>query len=82
MNITAQIAEKVIVQIRSKLVSTQKILPNEQFGFRAKHSTSEQLLRVIGFITGRFNIRKSTGMVIVDRSTLTMLIVVTILHTI
>jgi hypothetical protein len=42
------------------------ILPPEQFGFRKQHSTVSQLTRIADFITHGVNLRKHTGMVLLD----------------
>ena len=40
-----------------------QLVPDEQFGFRKKHSTTAQLARITDLITHGYNLRKHTGMV-------------------
>lgn len=47
-------------------IAENNILPNEQFGFREHHSTTQQLLRVTDKITDAFNKRRCTGIVFLD----------------
>jgi hypothetical protein len=42
------------------------ILPPEKLGFRKKHSTVHQLARITDFITQGFNLKKYTGIVLLD----------------
>lgn len=39
---------------------------NEQFGFRRKHSTTQQLTRVCEHITKNFNLKRNTGIALLD----------------
>lgn len=43
-----------------------QLIPDEQFGFRKQHSTTAQLASITDFITHGYNLRKHTGMVILD----------------
>ena len=47
-------------------IEDNNILPNEQFGFRKRHSTTQQLLRVTDKITDAFNEKRYTGIVFLD----------------
>jgi exonuclease III len=47
-------------------IEANNILPNEQFGFRERHSTTQQLLRVTDQITDSFNKKSYTGIVFLD----------------
>lgn len=42
------------------------LLPPEQFGFRAGHSTELQALRIVEYTTSGFNRRRATGAVLLD----------------
>lgn len=42
------------------------ILRNQQFGFRSKHSTTQQVLRIVETVSLRFNQDKSTAMTLLD----------------
>lgn len=48
------------------LRSASHVIPDEQFGFRRAHSTSHQLVRVAEHISHNLNLRRSTGMVLLD----------------
>jgi hypothetical protein len=50
----------------TSFVNQQHLLPQEQFGFRKKHSTLSQLARISDFITNGYNLHKHTGMVLLD----------------
>jgi hypothetical protein len=55
--------------VKTRLVrhaNKERIIPNEQFGFRKKHSTTMQLARLTENITHGFNMRKHTGLVLLD----------------
>ncbi|KAJ3625323.1 hypothetical protein MTP99_018875 [Tenebrio molitor] len=41
-------------------------IPDEQFGFRPKHSTADQLIHVTEFISHGMNQNKSTGAIFLD----------------
>lgn len=58
LNTLAKIAEKAIHLSLSRFIREARVLPNTQFGFRAAHSTKDQLLRVIEFISEGFNKKK------------------------
>lgn len=47
-------------------IHTEEIIPNEQFGFKRKHSTATQLTRLTEHITHGFNLRKHTGLVLLN----------------
>ncbi|KAH0808874.1 hypothetical protein GEV33_013917 [Tenebrio molitor] len=53
---------------QSPLQSTNEnhVLPDEQFGFRPKHSTADQLIHVTEFISQGINQNKSTGAIFLD----------------
>lgn len=46
----SKILEKLILCRLNKIISSKNFLPNEQFGFRASHSTNHQLLGVSKFV--------------------------------
>lgn len=45
---------------------SENMLLDEQFGFRAGHSTAQQLARVAEAVVHNLNLKKSTGMVLLD----------------
>jgi hypothetical protein len=58
--------ERLILSQIIQFLSSNKILINQQFGFRSGHSTSHQILRIIEEISMDFNRDISTGMVCLD----------------
>ena len=61
-----KIFEKLILSRMLEFESDKQILINQQFGFRSKHSTTQQLLRVTEKISLRFNENKSTALTLLD----------------
>jgi len=62
----AKVYEKVILSRLETAIAG--ILPDEQFGFRAAHSTTHQTLRVAELVTAGFNRRQYTGALLLDVS--------------
>lgn len=62
----SKIFEKTILNRILKFEKINKTLINEQFGFRERRSTVQQLIRITDHITFNFNINKSTAMVLID----------------
>lgn len=52
--VMSKVAEKVIANRLQKVVSEEELVPNYQFGFRSKHSTIEQVHRVVDVIQKAF----------------------------
>lgn len=63
-----KIAERVILTRLQEEVEELNLVPNEQFGFRPRHSTTQQVLRLVEHVTGNFNMHKSTGAIFLDVS--------------
>ena len=62
-----KIAERVIRKRLAEIVNDiLGILPDEQFGFRPHHSTSDQLLRVVEFATKSIEWKQFTSIVFLD----------------
>ncbi|GBN82674.1 putative RNA-directed DNA polymerase from transposon X-element [Araneus ventricosus] len=53
--------EKLLLKRINEHCNNQNIIPNEQFGFRERHSCTRQLLRVTNKIVDRFNVKHYTG---------------------
>lgn len=64
--VLGKLFEKTILTRMSDFENDNKIIINQQFGFRHQHSTTQQLMRIIEFTSLRFNENKSTGMVLLD----------------
>lgn len=60
----SKVFEKIIY--RRLLSSSSHLLIGEQFGFRAQHSTTQQLARVSEHIAHHLNLHESTGMFLLD----------------
>jgi len=58
--------EKVIHIRLNAFVMERNIIAKEQFGFRAQHSTTHQVKRVVNFIKSNKRKRKSTGLILLD----------------
>jgi Reverse transcriptase (RNA-dependent DNA polymerase) len=58
--------EKMILNRMLAFETENQVLLNQQFGFRAKHSTTQQILRITESIALRFNENKSTAMTLLD----------------
>lgn len=62
----SKIVERVILTRLSLHLADKKTLINEQFGFRAKHSSNHQVLRLTEMITKGFNEKRVTAAVFLD----------------
>jgi hypothetical protein len=63
---TGKIFEKVILQSLKKHTDEKGLLNASQFGFRARHSTTLQLMRVTDQVTLNFNNKMFTAAVFLD----------------
>lgn len=61
-----KIYEKILLTRLLKHINEVSTLPEEQHGFREKHSTLHQLLRVSEIIIEGFNSKQSTGAIFLD----------------
>lgn len=68
LSVLSKIFERVILQRFLKHIEENHLLPDFQFGFRAGHSTTQQIARVIQLIRSGFQQQLSTGMVLLDLS--------------
>jgi hypothetical protein len=62
----SKILERVILKRLNAFIIGHNVLPNHQFGFRAAHSTSHQLNRVVRHVKKRRAQGESTGMLLLD----------------
>lgn len=62
----SKLVERIIYRRIKEHTEQKKILPNHQFGFRCKHSTTQQIIRVTEDIVNNFNISTETGAVLID----------------
>ncbi|GBN04973.1 hypothetical protein AVEN_237754-1 [Araneus ventricosus] len=61
-----ELYEKILLKRLNDHCYSNNIIPDEQFGFRDKHSCTHQLLRVTNKIVEGFNIKHYTGGVFLD----------------
>lgn len=61
-------AEGIILTRLKAEVEEKNVLPAEQFGFRERHATVHQALRIVEQVSEGFNRRESTGAVFLDVS--------------
>lgn len=66
LNTLGKLFEKLIHARISAFAEENNIINEEQFGFRAQHSASHQILRVTRHIRENWALRKSTGMLLFD----------------
>jgi hypothetical protein len=64
--IVGKIFEKIILTRMIEFEGENHILRDQQFGFRAKHSTTQQIMRIVETVSLRFNEDKSTAMTLLD----------------
>jgi hypothetical protein len=62
----SKVLERIIARRLEHHVQQTHIIPNEQFGFRKRQSTVAQLTRITDFISHGYNLKKHTGMVLLD----------------
>lgn len=63
----SKLYERVLLKRINLHAHVSKIFPPEQFGFRSKHSTTQQLLRIKGEIERKYSrCKTSTGMILID----------------
>jgi hypothetical protein len=58
--------EKIILEIAKRHIGERNFLNASQFGFRARHSTTLQCMRLAGHVTLHFNNNMSTAAVFLD----------------
>lgn len=66
LNTMSKLAEKIILKRILKFNNKNKIIKPHQFGFRPKHNTIQQIVRIITDTTAEFNKNKVTAMVLLD----------------
>lgn len=66
LSAAGKVAERLIHSRLEKSVKEFNIIPDEQFGFRPHHSTTDQLLRVVEHACHSFRYKRVTGAVFLD----------------
>ena len=64
----SKVLERVLNSRMTAYLRAEDLLLYEQFGFRAKHSTTDQITRLTEYITEGFNLDMHTGAVLLDAS--------------
>ncbi|UYV66797.1 hypothetical protein LAZ67_4002878, partial [Cordylochernes scorpioides] len=64
--IFGKIFERIILKRLQTYIDTRNVLIPQQFGFRANHSTTHQLITVIDFIQTRKSLNEAVGVVLLD----------------
>ncbi|KXJ81798.1 hypothetical protein RP20_CCG017824 [Aedes albopictus] len=62
----SKVLERIILNRLNRHLDTNAVIPNEQFGFKAGHSTNHQLTRIRKIVKEGFVTKKSTGMIMLD----------------
>ena len=62
----SKLLERVVARRMEGHARRGRLIPNEQFGFRKRHSTVAKIARLTEHITHGYNINKHTGMVLLD----------------
>lgn len=62
----SKVMESILLARLLKFISNNDLLPNEQFGFRSKHSTNHALMRLVEDISKGFNNNQTTVAVFLD----------------
>jgi hypothetical protein len=63
---TGKVFEKVILEILQRPIGERNLLNASQFGFRARHSTTLQCMRLADHVTLHFNDNLSSAAVFLD----------------
>jgi len=66
LSVISKIYEKIIHTQIMKHLETYKIIINEQFGFRSRHSTVAQLLRITEYFALEMNKKRYSAMLLLD----------------
>jgi hypothetical protein len=62
----SKLLERIIASRLTTFINQNHLLPETQFGFHKKHYTVSQLARIADFISHSYNLRKHTGMVLLN----------------
>ena len=66
LNTLSKVVEKIYCTRINAFIKKHNLLIDEQFGFRANHSTTAQLARLVDHISDGFNLHKHTRMILLD----------------
>jgi hypothetical protein len=62
----SKLMERIVANRLANYAQQKSLIPDEQFGFRKRHSTVAQLIRLTDYVTHGFNINRHTGLVMLD----------------
>lgn len=62
----SKLTEKIILKRLNAFEKKERLIIDEQFGFREQHSTVQQLVRIVNDICTNFNLNKVTVMLFLD----------------
>ena len=62
----SKLLECIIASRLTTFINQNHLIPDTQFGFRKQHSTISQLARIVDHISHGYNLRKHTGMALLD----------------
>ena len=68
LSILSKLFEKIFSDIISTYIETHQIIPMHQFGFRKKHSTTEQVHRIVTLIRKTFEDKQYCSALFIDIS--------------
>lgn len=66
--VTSKIMEKLLAKRLMKIIAEKELLPIHQFGFRVKHSTIEQIHRLVELIQDSFESKQYCSTAFIDVS--------------
>jgi len=66
LSFCSKIYERIIYTQIMKHLQAEKVIINEQFGFRSRHSTMAQLLRITEHFAFEINKKRFTAMILLD----------------
>lgn len=66
LSTVGKLLEKIMLTRLQHWATESSVIPDQQHGFRASHSTNHQLLRVTEYITQGFNRHQATGALFLD----------------
>ena len=62
----SKLLERIIASRLTTFINQNHLIPDIQFGFRKQHSMISQLARILDHISHGYNLRKHTGMALLD----------------
>jgi hypothetical protein len=66
LNSISKIVERIIASRLTTFFNQNHLIPDTQCGLKKNHSTVSQLARIVDYISNGYNLRKHTGMALLD----------------